>query len=208
MEDTLSTYFKEVLGEYEFLGISFVFKSEGKTYLSFSYGTPTSDTEELIDSVFASKQNQHFSYGNIDYTHNYFSITERADGVLSFVKNSHTSISRFTVSQIEQTVYYIIRDYYLTKQRNKLEDDILAIWDILDGSMKHHINNELFSTIGKIDVYKIAREEEMLEEIKAGLSDLTERVNKIFSKKDEIISKKGIIRSMKYYKDNNFIDID
>jgi len=208
LKTTIQKYLEEILGDSEFLGISFFFRYRSNTIIEIEIGTPTFDTAVLIDALFGQKENQSFKRNSLTYIHKFFSLKEDADCILSLVHDENNSVSPMTIKHISNHIELIIKEYYIKKQNATLEGDIYKLWDILDGSMKHYVNNEIFSILGRLDVVKASKNFDVVDDIKIGLKDLILNVDKIFLQKGSVISSKGIIKSKNYYKNNNIIDID
>ncbi len=62
--------------------------------------------------------------------------------------------------------------------------------------------------LGKIDVINASGDISKVVELKEGIKSLIENRDKIFSKKNDVISEKGIKESGNYYKENSIIKID
>jgi len=207
LQKEIEKYLKEILQDKKILGISFYFKNNSKLLLKFNFGTPTVDTSEFIEVVFLNKKSISPIKENLQYYHEYFLIKNSAECVLSYVCNKST-ISDIELNHIISHLKLLIKEFYLNKQKDKLQKDLYRLWDIIDGTVKHYVNNELFSLLGKIDIIRASGNIDKLVDIKAGINSLITNIEKIFNEKSTVLCDTGIKESKNYYKDNFIIKID
>ena len=208
MKKEIQKYLKEILESRDILGISFSFKSQSKELINVKYGIPTTNsTIGLVDIAFKDKEDKYLQQDNLYTFHKYVSLSSESDFVLSYISNSDF-MSKIEIGHIADYLVLLIREFYINKQRVKLQGDLYKLWDVMDSTLKHYVNNELFSLLGKIDVINASEDLSKVNELKDGIKSLIENRNKIFSKKDDVLSDKGIIESGNYYKDNSIIKIE